>query len=169
MDHAKPLRLHYSSKSGRTRASIWIALIVFAAASLALTGWNRTSHESGVYPVTYHASSLPNVALIDQYGQSVAVASLRGKPVLFDFIYTSCPGPCQLLTQHMKLIADQLGPDLGPKVLFVSVTVDPDRDRPTRLPWDAGRRTWWSPSQAVLVRSSVAGGTRRTSPGLIWR
>jgi protein SCO1 len=133
MDHAKPLRLHYSGKSGRTRASIWVALIVLAAASLALTGCNRTGLESGVYPVTYHASSLPDVALMDQYGRPVAVASLRGKPVLFDFIYTSCPGPCQLLTQHMKLIADKLGPDLGPKVLFVSVTVDPDRDRPTRL------------------------------------
>jgi cytochrome oxidase Cu insertion factor (SCO1/SenC/PrrC family) len=133
MDHAKPLRLLHWSKSVQTRASTRVLLIVFAAASLALTSCNRTSQESGVYPVTYHASSLPDVVLIDQYGRPVAVASLRGKPVLFDFIYTSCPGPCQLLTQHMKLIADKLGPDLGPKVLFVSVTVDPDRDRPTRL------------------------------------
>ncbi|MBV8807795.1 MAG: SCO family protein, partial [Acidobacteriaceae bacterium] len=93
----------------------------------------RTSQESGVYPVTYHSSSLPNVALIDQYGRSITVGSLRGKPVLFDFIYTSCPGPCQLLTQHMKLIADKLGPNLGAKVSFVSVTVDPDRDRPSQV------------------------------------
>jgi protein SCO1 len=73
------------------------------------------------------------VTLTDQYGQHVPLASLKGKPVLFDFIYTSCPGPCQLLTQHMKLIADKLGPALGPKVLFVSVTVDPEHDRPSRL------------------------------------
>ena len=33
----------------------------------------------------------------------------------------------------MKLIADKLGPALGPKVLFVSVTVDPEHDRPSRL------------------------------------
>jgi protein SCO1 len=46
---------------------------------------------------------------------------------------TSGPGPCQLLTQHMKLIADRLGSALGPKVLFVSVTVDPEHDRPSRL------------------------------------
>jgi protein SCO1/2 len=71
--------------------------------------------------------------LTDQYGQHVALASLKGKPLLFDFIYTSCPGPCELLTQHMKLIADKLGPDLGPKVSFVSVTVDPEHDRPRRL------------------------------------
>ena len=133
MNHPKPSRLLDSSRPPRTHASSWVFLIVFAAASLALPGCNRTRQESGVYPVTYHAAILPNVALTDQYSQPVAVASLRGKPVLFDFIYTSCPGPCQLLTQHMKLIADKLGPDLGSKVLLVSVTVDPDRDRPTRL------------------------------------
>jgi protein SCO1 len=133
MDRPQPLRLLDSRKSLRARTSIWGFLIVFTTASLAPSGCNRTSHESGVYPVTYQASSLPNVILTDQYGQQLALASLKGKPLLFDFIYTSCPGPCQLLTQHMKLIADKLGRDLGPKVLFVSVTVDPDHDRPSRL------------------------------------
>jgi len=132
MDHLKPWRLLVCRKSAGSRTSAWIFLIVFAT-SLALFGCNRTSHESGVYPVTYHPSSLPNVMLTDQYGQHVALASLKGKPLLFDFIYTSCPGPCELLTQHMKLIADKLGPDLGPKVSFVSVTVDPEHDRPRRL------------------------------------
>jgi protein SCO1 len=133
MDHPKLLRLVDSSRCVRIHTGIWVFLLVFATASLVLPGCNRTRQESGVYPVTYHAAILPNVALTNQYGQPVAVASLRGKPLLFDFIYTSCPGPCQLLTQHMKLIADKLGPDLGSKVLFISVTVDPDRDRPTRL------------------------------------
>jgi protein SCO1/2 len=73
------------------------------------------------------------VTLTDQYSQHVSLASLKGKPLLFDFIYTSCPGPCQLLTQHMKLIADKLGPALGEKVSLVSVTVDPENDRPSRL------------------------------------
>jgi protein SCO1/2 len=133
MDHPTPLRLLDSSKSVRKLHQHLVFLVVCATALLTLSGCNRTIQESGVYPVSYHASSVPNLALIDQYGQPVALGSLRGKPVLFDFIYTSCPGPCQLLTQHMKLIADKLGPELGRKVLFVSVTVDPDRDRPTRL------------------------------------
>ena len=33
----------------------------------------------------------------------------------------------------MKLIADKLGSALGPEVSFVSVTVDPEHDRPSRL------------------------------------
>ena len=117
----------------RSRGSASFFLIVFATALLALAGCNRTHQEFGAYPVTYHTSSLPDVTLTDQYGQHVPLASLKGKPLLFDFIYTSCPGPCQLLTQHMKLIADKLGPALGPKVSLVSVTVDPEHDRPSRL------------------------------------
>jgi protein SCO1 len=33
----------------------------------------------------------------------------------------------------MKLIADKLGPALGSRVSFVSVTIDPEHDRPNRL------------------------------------
>jgi protein SCO1 len=129
----KSWRLLIWLRSANSRISARALLFVFATASLALLACNRTGDESGVYPVNYHPSSLPNVILTDQYSRPVALASLKGKPVLFDFIYTSCPGPCQLLTQHMKLIADQLGRDLGPKVSFVSVTVDPEHDRPNRL------------------------------------
>jgi hypothetical protein len=61
-------------------------LIVFATASLALLGCNRTSHESGVYPVTYYPSSLPNVIPTDQYGQSVTVDPEHDRPSrLFDY------------------------------------------------------------------------------------
>ena len=123
-------------------------LIVLTAALLVLSGCNRTDEDSGVYPVTYHTIGLPNLTLTDQYGQRLALASLRGRPVLFDFIYTSCPGPCQFLTQRMKLIADKLGPALGPKVSLVSVTVDPEHDHPNRLfdyakAFDANRKGWY--------------------------
>jgi protein SCO1 len=133
MDRFKPYRFLAWSKPVRSPRSASFSLIIFATALLALSGCNRTGEESGAYPIAYNTSGLPNVTLTDQYGQHVPLASLKGKPVLFDFIYTSCPGPCQLLTQHMKLIADKLGPALGPKVLFVSVTVDPERNRPNRL------------------------------------
>jgi protein SCO1 len=133
MDRLKPYRFLAWSKPVGSRRSASFSLIIFATALLALSGCNRTGEESGAYPIAYNTSGLPNVTLTDQYGQHVSLASLKGKPVLFDFIYTSCPGPCQLLTQHMKLIADKLGPALGPKVLFVSVTVDPEHDRPSRL------------------------------------
>jgi protein SCO1 len=131
--YLQPPRLIASTIAVRFRTSIWVCVTAFAAASLTLAACNRANDESGVYPVTYHASSLPNVMLTDQYGQPVALGSLKGNALLFDFIYTSCPGPCQLLTQHMKLIADKVGPDLGRRVWFISVTVDPEHDHANRL------------------------------------
>jgi protein SCO1 len=116
--------------------------------------------------------TLPNVTLTDQFGEYVPLASLKGKAALFDFIYKCCPGPCQLLTQHMKLIADRLGPDLGPRVSFVSVTVDPEHDRPTRLinyarALDANVKGWYfltgSPSQIdAFMRAFQLGRSRDT-------
>ena len=76
---------------------------------------------------------LPDITLVDKDGRKVSLASLKGKPVLFDFIYTSCPGPCLLLTTRMKKIADRLGPKLGTDARIVSITVDPEHDRPEQL------------------------------------
>jgi len=66
-------------------------------------------------------------------GQPVSLASLKGRPVLFDFFYTTCPGPCLVLTARMRAIAEKLGDSLGSKASFVSVTVDPERDTPPQL------------------------------------
>src|SRR5262245_59228364 len=41
----------------------------------------------------------PDFTLTDQDGHPVQLSSLRGTVVLLDFIYTSCPGPCPLLSR----------------------------------------------------------------------
>jgi protein SCO1/2 len=79
------------------------------------------------------ADCLPNLTLTDQNGQAVNLAALKGAPVLVDFIYTSCPGPCEMMTQRMTVVASRLGRNLGPKVRFVSVTIDPEHDNPEKL------------------------------------
>ncbi|HUA32051.1 MAG TPA: SCO family protein [Candidatus Binataceae bacterium] len=89
--------------------------------------------ESGGFPPSSKADCLPNLSLTDQYGKTVSLATLKGKPVLFDFIYTHCPDDCLLMTARMRKIADKLGPDLGKNVVLVSVTVDPEHDGPKQL------------------------------------
>jgi len=111
-----------------------VARILLAAlAGTALICCNRRGDNRGGYPVLSTADCLPDVTLIDQDGHDRSLASLKGTPVLFDFIYTSCPGPCLALTAQMKAVARQLGPELGTTVRFVSVTVDPEHDRPAQL------------------------------------
>ncbi len=87
----------------------------------------------GGYAVLDSSDCLRPTALLDQHGQKVSLADLKGKPILFDFIYTSCPGECLALTMRMKRIATALGPELGKQVRLVSITVDPEHDQPKQL------------------------------------
>ncbi len=71
--------------------------------------------------------------LTDQDGQSFTLSSVRGKVVLIDFIFTSCPGPCPLLSLKFSQLQQRLGERLGKEVMLLSVTIDPKRDTPAVL------------------------------------
>jgi protein SCO1/2 len=88
---------------------------------------------NGAYDASSKADCLPNVSLLDQNGKRVSLASFRGKPVLVDFIYTSCPGPCSVLTSKLVGVAQDLGAKLGRQVQMISITVDPEHDTPKAL------------------------------------
>ncbi|HUY26024.1 MAG TPA: SCO family protein [Candidatus Binataceae bacterium] len=88
----------------------------------------------GSYPAANRAQCLPkNLVLLDQSGKKVPLDSLRGTPVLVDFIYANCTSTCPMMTQKMAAIAKLLGPELGGKVKIVSFTIDPDHDGPAEL------------------------------------
>jgi protein SCO1 len=89
--------------------------------------------EPGSYAAANSSDCLPAVTLVDQHGHDVTLASLKGRPVLIDFIYTTCPGPCPLMTARMAVVAKLLGPKLGKQVTLVSITIDPEHDRPAEL------------------------------------
>jgi protein SCO1 len=75
----------------------------------------------------------PDFALVDQNGNAVTLDSLRGQVVLLDFVYTNCPGPCPILTGTHVAVQRALPPELAPKVRFVSISLDPERDTPEAL------------------------------------
>ena len=75
----------------------------------------------------------PDFTLIDQDGNPVQLSSLRGKVVLLDFIYTSCPGPCPLLSRKFSQFQKTLGERVGREVVLLSITVDPQHDTPAVL------------------------------------
>lgn len=80
----------------------------------------------------------PEFALTAQDGRRLALADLRGKVVAVTFIYASCADTCPLLTAKLAGLQAKLGADFGPRVFFVSVTVDPERDTPEVLKRYAG-------------------------------
>jgi protein SCO1/2 len=75
----------------------------------------------------------PEFALISQDGAPVALADFRGKVVAVTFIFTLCTDTCPVLTPMMSFVQDQLGRDFGTKIIFISITVDPERDTPEVL------------------------------------
>ena len=75
----------------------------------------------------------PDFALTSQDGARVSLADFRGKVVAVAFIFTSCADACPLLTAKMAQVQDELGPEFGARIAFVSITVDPERDTPAVL------------------------------------
>ena len=105
-------------------------MIVITASLFAGGGCHRESSASGA---AASSNCLTDTTLVDQNGNKVSLASLKGKPMVVDFIYTSCPGPCLMETAKLTNVALQLGPDLGSKVTIVSISVDPEHDGPKQL------------------------------------
>jgi len=110
----------------------FFSLALFAAFTI-VSACNRAPENPAAFPPSTSNDCLPNLTLTDQSGKPINLPSLKGKPALFDFIYTTCPGPCLTLTSRMKQVAKRIGPMLGTQVTFVSVTVDPEHDGPSQL------------------------------------
>src|SRR5208337_3020720 len=104
-----------------------IGIILVVTSLFAAAGCHSGSTADGA------ASVLTNTKLVDQNGDAVSLESLKGKPLVVDFIYTSCPGSCLMETAKLANVALRLGNDLGSKVTIVSITVDPEHDGPKQL------------------------------------
>ncbi len=83
-----------------------------------------------------HEEPLPEMmpvgafVLADQDGHAFGTEQLRGKVWIADFIFTSCPDVCPLLSSQMSNLTHHID---APDVRFVSITVDPATDTPERL------------------------------------
>lgn len=75
----------------------------------------------------------PGFTLTNASGAPLSLADLKGKVVAVSFIFTNCPDFCPLLTDKMVDIQQELGEAFGREVYFVSITVDPEVDRPEVL------------------------------------
>lgn len=77
------------------------------------------------------SDAAPATSLLDQHGQIVTLAALRGRPVLVTFAYAHCETVCPLVVDEV-LSAQRRVAERRPVVLVV--TIDPWRDTPGRLP-----------------------------------
>ena len=87
-------------------------------------------HDRSGLPVIGEA---PDFVLRGQDDAKIALDQFRGKAVAVTFIFASCSATCPILTAKMAAVQDQLGSDFGRKIVFLSITVDPDHDTPEVL------------------------------------
>ena len=78
--------------------------------------------------------TVPNVMLLNQDGKKVNLKELvdSGKPVIFDFIYTTCTTICPVLSATFTNLRKALGVDAD-KVQLISISIDPENDRPEKM------------------------------------
>jgi protein SCO1 len=81
--------------------------------------------------VDYH---LPDVGFIREDGKKTSLpAELNdGKPVLLNFIFTSCPSTCPLTSQTLAEFQRKLGAQAA-GIHVASISIDPEQDTPARL------------------------------------
>jgi len=74
--------------------------------------------------------TVPNFDLQDRGGQRISAESLKGKVWVADFFFTSCAGPCRIMSENMSQLEQrvQMMRGMESEVRFVSVSVDPERD-----------------------------------------
>lgn len=80
--------------------------------------------------------SVPPFQLTNQDGKPFGTSNLAGKIWIADFIYSTCPGPCPMISTRMSEMQKPLEKT---DVHFVSFTVDPEKDTPERLREYAGQ------------------------------
>ena len=87
----------------------------------------------GLAGLAARRESAPDFALIDQAGEPLSSDALRGRTLLVDFVYTSCPGPCPIQTSRQVRLQRRLPEALRERVHFVSISLDPATDTPEAL------------------------------------
>ena len=110
-----------------------LTTLVICAAAGVLGVWLASAHEEApaagwqgaVRPPGTH---LPDFALTNQDGKPVTGASLRGRPVVVAFVYSTCRDICPAQVQSIRGALDDLGHD----VRVIGVSVDPANDTPSR-------------------------------------
>jgi protein SCO1/2 len=122
------------------RRSVVGLAVVLAVAGL-LAHKIRASRRADALPVLF---SIDPFSLVDQHGQKVALADLRGKIWVADFIFTGCQMACPMLTSRMRSLQTyleererKLGRELP--IRLVSFSVDPEVDTPEKLSAYAAR------------------------------
>ena len=114
-----------SSKFQKIR---WAILFIIAVTIAGLALLQRRGPQKTSFPIL---GTIPEFSLIAEDGTPVTANHFMRKIVIVDFIFTHCAGTCPVMTLQMAKLQKAFAKYVD--ILFVSISVDPERDTPERL------------------------------------
>ncbi len=131
-----------------------VTLILIPLVTLGLLLWLRNVEVIALRQRTVSSyGTVPSFQLVNQNGQAFGSAQIAGKIWIADFIYTTCPGPCPMISSRMSELQKPLEKT---DVHLVSFSVDPEKDTPEVL------RGYAEKLQAEPVRWDFLTGPKST-------
>ena len=117
--------------SSRSGIAWKVTLILIPFVTLGLLLWLRNVEVVALRQRTVSSyGTVPSFQLVNQNGQAFGSARLAGKIWIADFIYTTCAGPCPMISGRMSELQKPLEKT---DVHLVSFSVDPEKDTPEVL------------------------------------
>ena len=137
------------------------------AALLALVTPGRSAHAAddsssaaGGPTKSLRNYTVPSIRLVRDDGKTVSLADEMndGRPIVLNFIFTTCGSICPLMSSVFSQFEHRLGSDAS-KVHLMSISIDPEQDTPARLreyarKFHAGRE--WQHYTGTLAASVTA-------------
>jgi protein SCO1/2 len=150
---------------------VWkTTLILIPIVTLAVLLWVRSVEMTALRQRSISAyGSVPGFQLTNQSGQAFGSAQLSGKVWIADFIYTTCPGPCPMISSRMSELQKPLE---RTDVHLISFSVDPEKDTPEvlrgyadKLQADPGRWDFLTGARSAIYKLSHDGFKLPVSDG----
>jgi protein SCO1/2 len=112
-------------------------LVVAASRGFANDGVEERTEHAAAAPRTKTSTlqyAVPPVRLVRDDGKAVSLPEEMndGRPVVLNFIFTTCSSTCPLMSEVLALFERKLGAQRD-KVHLMSISIDPEEDTPARL------------------------------------
>jgi protein SCO1 len=145
-------------------------LVLIPLVTLGLLLWLRNIEVATLRQRTVSSYGMvPPFQLVNQNGRAFSSGQLAGKIWIADFVYTSCPGPCPMISSRMSELQKPLEQT---DVHLVSFSVDPEKDTPEvlrgyaeKLQADPKRWDFLTGSKSAIYRLSHDGFKLAVSDG----
>ena len=114
------------------KKTVRTVVIFIAIFELSLLGYYYFySNKKPPAPPLPTLGTVPEFSLLKQDSTAFTRSNINGNITIADFIFTTCGGPCPLMTSKMTELQDTLSN--ASKVHFLSFSVDPEYDTPSIL------------------------------------